>query len=301
MNELGKKINELKKKKNAVILAHNYQIGEVQEIADYLGDSLDLSRIASEVEEDVIVFAGVKFMAETAKILSPSKKVLLPRLDAGCPMADMITADELRELKAHHKDAKVVTYVNSSVEVKAESDVCCTSANAVQVVRNIDSREIIFIPDRNLGSYVHSMVPDKKLILFEGYCYVHNRIKSEEIEEMKKQFPGAKVLVHPEVRPEVIKLADEVLSTSGMLKYVSLSNEDTFIMATEQGLLERINRENPGKKVWPAIKPKICSNMKKTSLIDILYALENDVYEIIVKEDIAKKALGALNKMLKYI
>lgn len=301
MENLSQKIKELKEEKNAVLLAHNYQVEEVQLIADYLGDSLDLSRIAAGVESDVIVFAGVKFMAETAKILSPQKKVLLPRLDAGCPMADMIDVDELIELKEQYKNAKVVTYVNSSVEIKAESNACCTSANAVQVVKNIDAEEIIFIPDRNLGSYVQKMVPEKKIILFEGYCYVHDRIKKKEILEMKKLFPGAKVVAHPEVRMEVIEMADEVLSTSGMLNYVSRSGDRQFIIATEQGLIERMKRENPKKEFFPPHRAKICSNMKRTSIRDVYEALKNERYEIIVKESIANRAVNALNEMLKYI
>jgi quinolinate synthase len=302
MHELVKKIEELKKKKNAVILAHNYQVEEVQQIADYLGDSLELSRLAAGIKHGTIVFAGVKFMAETAKILAPQKKVLLPRLDAGCPMADMITVEELRELKESHPRAKVVTYVNSTAEIKAESDACCTSANAVKVVGSIDAREIIFIPDRNLGSYVQKMLGDKKtLILFEGYCYVHNRIKKEEIEAMKKMVPEAKVVVHPEVRMDVIDLADEVLSTSGMLRYTAESPDKQFIIATEQGLIERMKRENPGKEFYPALKPKICSNMKKTGLQDIANALEYDQYEIAVEESISRKAVKALDEMLKYI
>lgn len=301
MENLEDKINALKKAKNAVLLAHNYQVEEVQLIADYLGDSLELSRIAAGIENDVIVFAGVKFMAETAKILSPDKKVLLPRLDAGCPMADMIVVEELRDLKAKHPNAKVVTYVNSSVEIKAESDACCTSSNAVRVVKNIDADEIIFVPDRNLGSYVQSMVPEKTFILFEGYCYVHNRIKAEEIEEMKKAYPEAKVVVHPEVRKEIVRMADEVLSTSGMLHYVAKSAGKQFIVATEQGLLERMKRENPGKEFLPAVRAKICSNMKRTSLRHIYEALEYDRYEIEVEESIAQRAVHALNEMLKYI
>jgi quinolinate synthase len=301
LNDLKQKIKELKQSKNAVLLAHNYQVEDVQLAADFLGDSLELSRTAAKVEQDIIVFAGVKFMAETAKILSPGKKVLLPRLDAGCPMADMISVDELLELKEKHKNAKVVTYVNSSVEVKAESDACCTSSNAVNVVKNIESDEIIFVPDRNLGSYVQKMVPGKKIILFEGYCFVHNRIKKEEIEEMKAHFPGAKVVVHPEVRAEVIELADEVLSTSGMLKYVSRSNEKKFIVATEQGLLERMKRENPGKEFYPALHPKICVNMKRTSLRDVYESLRDEKYEIHVEPGIAKRAVKALDEMLKYV
>ncbi len=301
MHDLEKKIKDLKTAKNAIILAHNYQVEEVQLVADYLGDSLDLSRLAAKVDCDIIVFAGVKFMAETARILSPQKKVLLPRLDAGCPMADMITVEDLKELKAEHPQAKVVTYVNSTADIKAESDACCTSANAVKVVKNMDAREIIFIPDKNLGKYIQKMVPDKKLILFEGFCYVHNRIKGEEIEKMKEMYPQARVVVHPEVRMEVIDLADEVLSTSGMLRYVANSREKQFIIATEQGLIGRIKRENPGKELFPAFKPKICSNMKKTSLKDVYYALEQGKYEIEVEESISKRAVKALDEMLKYI
>lgn len=301
MENLKQKIDKLKNAKNAVILAHNYQIEEVQLIADYLGDSLELSKIASETDNKMIVFAGVKFMAETAKILSPQKIVLLPRLDAGCPMADMITVDELKELKQEHKDAKVVTYVNSSVDIKAESDVCCTSANAVSVVKNIDADEVIFIPDRNLGTYVGKMVPEKKIILFEGYCYVHDKIKKEEIEEMRSFYPEAEFLVHPEARMEVINLADKVFSTSGMLKYAKKSDKKQFVIITEQGLIERLKRENPEKEFYPAVKPKICSNMKRTALIDIFNSLEKNQYEINIEESILQRANNALNKMLKYI
>ena len=301
MEELQTKIVEMKKAKNAVLLAHNYQIAEVQLLGDYLGDSLELSQIAAKVNCDIIVFAGVKFMAETAKILSPGKKVLLPRLDAGCPMADMIVVDELKELKEKHKNAKVVTYVNSSVEIKAESDACCTSSNAVKVVKNIDAHEIIFIPDRNLGSYIQKMVPEKKLILFEGYCYVHDRIRKEEIEKMKELYPEAKVVVHPETRMEVIELADEVLSTAGILRYVSQSNAKEFIVGTEQGLLERIKRENPGKKIYPALRPKICANMKRTSLRDVYDSLKEEKYEIAIDPGIAVRAIKSLEAMLRYV
>ena len=221
MDDLVVKIKKLLKEKDAVLLAHNYQVSEVQVIADHLGDSLELSRLAADVKNSVIVFAGVKFMAETAKILSPEKKVLLPRLDAGCPMADMITVEELRWMKEKYPDAKVVTYVNSGADIKAESDACCTSSNAPKVVANIDADEVIFVPDRNLGRFVQSKVPGKKLILFEGYCYVHNRIRKDEIEEMKKLHPDAEVIAHPEVRSEIVELADEVLSTSGILRYAS--------------------------------------------------------------------------------
>ncbi len=300
MEDLTIKIRKLLKEKDAVLLAHNYQINEVQVIADHLGDSLELSRLAADVSNRMIVFAGVKFMAETAKILSPEKKVLLPRLDAGCPMADMITVDELRWLKEKHPEAKVVTYVNSGADIKAESDACCTSSNAPKVVANIDADEVIFVPDRNLGSFVQSKVPGKKLILFEGYCYVHNRIRVDEIEEMKKLHPNAKVIVHPEVRSEIVELADEVLSTSGILRYASGSSAKELIVATEEGLLDRMRRENPGKIFYPALKPKVCQNMKRTTVEDIYLSLINERYEIEIDKDISEKALRSLNEMLKY-
>lgn len=301
MENLKEKIEKLKKEKDAVILAHNYQVSEVQLAADYIGDSLELSKLAAKVKNKVIVFAGVKFMAETAKILSPEKTVLLPRLDAGCPMADMLTVDELRFLKKQHPNAKVVTYINSGVEIKAESDACCTSSNAEKVVANIESDEVIFVPDRNLGSFVQSRVPQKKIIFFEGYCYVHNRIKVEEIEEMKKLHPEAEVIVHPEVRKEIVPLADQVLSTSGILRYAAESDSKEFIVGTEQGLLERMKRENPGKVFLPALRPKVCQNMKRTALEDIYKALELDRYKIEIDKEISRKALKSLDEMLKYI
>lgn len=297
---LRREIEALKHRKDAVILAHNYQVEEVQLAADFLGDSLELSRRAASLSQGVIVFAGVKFMAETAKILSPDKTVLLPRLDAGCPMADMITVDELHGLKARHPEAAVVTYVNSSVEIKAESDVCCTSANAAQVVRAVPAAEIIFIPDRNLGSYVQRLVPEKKLHLFEGYCYVHDRIRREEIEAAHARHPQARIIVHPEVRPEIIDLADEVLSTSGMLRHVQGSPAREFIVATEQGLLQRMMRENPGKTFIPAGAAKICSNMKRTSLADVRAALRDDRYAIEIDPAVAERAGRALREMLQY-
>lgn len=297
---LKHRIARLKKEKNAIILAHNYQIADVQLAADFLGDSLDLSRKAAQLTQAIIVFAGVKFMAETAKILSPEKKVLLPRLDAGCPMADMITVDDLRMMKKEHPAAAVVTYVNSSVEIKAESDVCCTSANAVQVVASIPAREIIFVPDQNLGNYVQKMIPQKKLFLFEGFCYVHMRFKREEVVEMRRRHPQATVMVHPEVSPDVTAVADEVLSTSGMLKYVSGSTRLEFIVATEQGLLERMKRENPAKTFHPLLTPRICSNMKRTTLLDVHDSLQQEKYEITIDPIVGDKALRALREMLKY-
>jgi len=219
---LVEKILRLKEEKDAVILAHNYQRGEIQKMADFVGDSLGLSREAEKLSCKVIIFCGVRFMAETAKILSPDKVVLLPRKEAGCPMADMITKDELRRIKLKYPEAKVVSYVNTTAEVKAESNVCCTSSNALKVVQNIDAKKIIFIPDRNLASYV-SEFTDKEIIPYNGYCYIHNRIREEEIKKAKEIHPDAVVLVHPECRPEVIKLADEVASTGGMIKFAKES------------------------------------------------------------------------------
>ena len=299
-NDLPARILELKRRRNAVILAHNYQVEEVQLVADFLGDSLELSRKAATLSQDVIVFAGVKFMAETAKILSPAKKVLLTRLDAGCPMADMITVEDLRAMKQRHPRARVVTYVNSSVEIKAESDVCCTSSNAVQVVRNIPAAEIIFIPDENLGSYVQKMVPEKKLHLFEGFCYVHNRFQKEEVEFTRAGHPRAVLIVHPEVRPEIAAMADVVLSTSGMLDFVKKSPAHEFIVATEQGLLQRMKRENPGKDFIPAGSAKICSNMKRTALVDVFASLERDQYVIEIDPAVRERAASALREMLRF-
>ena len=234
-----------------------------------------MSRKAATLSQEVIVFAGVKFMAETAKILSPAKKVLLTRLDAGCPMADMITVDDLREMKARHPRAMVVTYVNSSVEIKAESDVCCTSSNAVQVVKNIPAAEIIFVPDQNLGSYVQEMVPEKKVAFVRGFLLCPSTAsKKRRSQSTRARYPQAMVIVHPEVRPEVRAGADEVLSTSGMLSYVKNSPAREFIVATEQGLLQRMKRENPGKNFIPAGTPKICSNMKRTALMDVYDSLD---------------------------
>jgi quinolinate synthase len=298
--ELMSGIAAWKRRRNAVILAHNYQVEEVQRGADFLGDSLELSRLAAGLHQEVIVFAGVKFMAETAKVLSPAKRVLLPRLDAGCPMADMITVDELRELKAAHPRAMVVAYVNSSVEIKAESDACCTSANAVAVVRGVPAQEVIFVPDRNLGAYVQRLVPEKTLHLFDGYCYVHDRFQAEEIAAARARFPNARVLAHPEVRPEVAALADEVLSTSGMLRFARESPAREFIVATEQGLLQRLLRENPGKAFMSAGSARVCSNMKRTSLRDVLAALEEDRYAIEVDPALGERAERALRAMLRY-
>ncbi len=300
MTNLGKKISELKKKKGAVILAHSYQLPEIQELADFVGDSLELSRKAATLDEDLIVFCGVEFMAESAKILSPQKTVLLPRREADCFLAEMIDVEGLRRLKAKHPEAKVVCYVNTSADIKAESNVCCTSANAVKVVNNIDANEIIFIPDRNLAHYV-SRHTDKKIITWDGYCYVHQRMRAHELEMTKLAHPEAKVLVHPECRPEVVEMADEVLSTSGILIFCRESKNGSFIIGTEEGLICRARSENPDKVFYPLGAPQVCVGMKATRLTDLYHSLNEEKYPIEVSEDIAAKARASLDQMLEYI
>jgi len=294
-------INRLKKEKDAIILAHNYQIGEVQDIADYVGDSLGLSIKASEVNNKVIVFCGVRFMAETAKILNPLKTVLLPDKSAGCPMADMITARDVIELKEKHPGAIVVCYVNSTAEVKANVDICCTSANAVQVVNSLPKdKEIIFIPDKHLGSYVESQT-GRKMILWNGYCPTHAFIDAKSVIKMKKEHPEAEVLVHPECNSEVIKTADQVLSTGGMLEYARQSSGREFIIGTEIGIIYRLKKQNPGKIFYPANNNIICPNMKLINLEKIMWSLEDNVYKINLPDNIIKKARLSLERMKEFV
>jgi len=296
--EIVEKISALKKRRNAVILAHNYQLGEVQDIADFVGDSLDLSQRAAETAAGVIVFCGVHFMAETASILCPEKVVLLPDRNAGCPLADMITAERLRVKKKEHPQAVVVCYINSSAEVKAESDVCCTSANAVKVVESLDAREILFVPDQYLGHYVSTRT-GKKMILWPGFCPTHVRIKPERIKELKREYPQAKVVVHPECTPEVIALADEVLSTSGMCRYAQRDEVREMVVGTEVGIIHRLKKENPGKRFIPISEQAICPNMKLITLEKVLWSLEDMDPEVKVPEGIRLKAKAAVDKMLK--
>jgi quinolinate synthase len=299
--ELVEKINQLKKEKNAVILAHNYQAPEVQDIADFVGDSLGLSVQASKTSADVIVFCGVYFMAETAKILSPAKTVLIPDKDAGCPMADMITADQLRKLKAEHPGAKVLCYVNTTAEVKAECDVCCTSGNAEKVVREAFNRddEIIFAPDQYLAHYVSTQV-GRDFIKWKGFCPTHMKLLPDDIERQRKLHPGVEVLVHPECRAAVTDIADKVLSTEGMIRYVRMAPAKEFIIGTEVGILHRLGKENPGKIFYPLSKDAVCPNMKKITLEKVLWSLEDMTDEVIVPEEIIKKARKSLDVMLKY-
>ena len=296
--KLIEKILSLKRERDAVILAHNYQLGEVQDIADFVGDSLELSQNAAKTEAKVIVFCGVRFMAETASILCPDKIVLLPDIHAGCPMADMITAERLRERKRELPNATVVCYVNSSAEVKAESDVCCTSANAIKVIESLDSEEILFVPDQYLGHYI-STKTDKRMSLWPGFCPTHIRIQPQDIIRLKKEHTQAKVVVHPECRPEVIALADEVLSTGGMCRFAQKTEAEEIIVGTEIGIIHRLRKENPGKKFIPASEQAICPRMKLITLESVLWSLQEMTTRVKVPEEIRLRAKAAVDKMLK--
>ncbi len=296
---LVEKILKLKKERDAIILAHNYQIDEVQEIADYTGDSLGLSLEASKVTAKVIVFCGVKFMAETAAIICPDKTVLMPDEHAGCPMADMITVRQLKEMKKRYPGAKVVCYVNTTAEIKAESDICCTSANAVKVVNSIPRDiPIIFVPDKSLGDYVSKQC-GREMILWNGFCPTHHRILARDIVDMKKGHPEAEVMVHPECTADVIELADQVLSTSGMLRYAKETDARELIVGTEEGLLYGLRKANPDKEFYPVSKMSVCPNMKLNNLEKILWSLEDMIYEVSVPEDTRIRAWRAIEKMLE--
>ncbi len=298
-SSLVDRILKLKQTRNAVILAHNYQLGEVQDIADFVGDSLELSQNAARTGADVIVFCGVHFMAETASILCPDKVVLLPDAHAGCPMADMITAEGLRQKKQELPGATVVCYINSSAEVKAESDVCCTSANAVKVIESLDgANEILFVPDQYLGDYIGSKT-QKKMILWPGFCPTHLRIQPQHIVRLRQEYPQAKVIVHPECHPEVISLADEVLSTGGMCRYIKESEAEDIIVGTEIGIIHRLRKESPGKRFVPVSEQAICPRMKLISLEKILWSLEEMAPEVKVQEETRLKAKAAVDRMLE--
>lgn len=299
IDELKKEISILKKQRNAVIVAHNYQIDGVQEISDLIGDSFALSKYCASSPADVIVFCGVHFMAESAKILSPEKTVLLPEIDAGCPMADMVTAEALREEKKRHPCAAVVCYINSTAEVKAESDICCTSSNAVKVVGSLKQEEVIFVPDCNLGSYVARLVPEKRIILWKGFCATHHRIKPEDALKIKELHPDALLLVHPECKPEVVALADFTGSTKQIIDFASSSKAAKFIIGTEMGVLYKLKKENPGKQFYLLSPGLVCPNMKKTSLQSVYNSLKELKYKIELDEDIRLKAKGSLDRMLE--
>ena len=295
---LKKKIEKLKVKRNAVIIVHNYQRDEVQDIADISGDSLALSQAAVRTDADVIVFCGVRFMAESASILNPDKKVLLPVEEAGCPLADMITPEKLRAKKKEHPGAAVVCYVNSSAEVKAESDIACTSSNAVEVVRSLKEGEVIFVPDKNLGRYVQTQVPEKKIVLWEGFCPTHIRVQEEDIIKTKTLHPKTEVIAHPECNPEVLSRSDHICSTGGMFTYVKKSSSKEFIIATESGMLYKLQKDNPDKKFYLPTPNLVCANMKLITLGWVAHSLEKLTYEIKVAPDVREKAKMALERML---
>ncbi|HXI01585.1 MAG TPA: quinolinate synthase NadA [Candidatus Saccharimonadales bacterium] len=294
------RIRELKAVRRAVILAHNYQRPEIFEVADFVGDSLELSRRAESVDADVIVFCGVRFMAETAKVLNPRATVLIPDAGAGCTLADSVTAEALEErtaeLKAAYPDLQVVTYVNTSAEVKAVSDVCCTSANAVRIVEAVPARHVLFVPDRNLAAYVQNHT-DKTVISWDGNCYVHHQITPEQIRKVRGQIPGIRVLAHPECRHDVLEIADAVLSTSGMARYAKGSEADKFLVVTECGLSDRLLLEVPEKQFFKACK--LCAYMKMTTLEGTLDSLESMTHEVTVEEGVRLRAKRALDRMLE--
>ena len=297
---LKKKISKLKKEKDAVIIVHNYQRDEIQDIADISGDSLALSQAAVRASAKVIVFCGVDFMAESASILNPSKIVLLPVKEAGCPMADMVTVERLREKKKEHPKAATVCYVNSSAQIKAESDICCTSSNAIQIVNSLkDHKEIIFIPDKNLGRYVQANVPNKRIILWEGFCPTHIRVSKEEVSRMKAKHPESLVLAHPECNPDVLSVSDHICSTAGMFKFAKASKAKSFIIATEIGMLYGLNKANPDKDFYVPTERLVCPTMKLTTLGWVAHALESMEHQIKITGEIKEKAYKSLMRMLK--
>lgn len=297
-NQLSEKILKLKKEKNAIILAHLYQIPEVQEIADYVGDSYYLSQVARDAKEDLIIFCGVKFMAESAKVLSPNKTVILPAPNAGCPMADMAEVEDVEEMIKKYPDAFKVCYINSSYEVKALCDASVTSSSALKIMKNIPNKQILFLPDQNLGGYIAEFFPEKEFILWKGFCPTHHRITAEDIIKAKEEHPNVKVLSHPECSKEVRDLSDYIGSTSGIISYATECEDKEFIIATEEGVLHQLKKKNPDKKFYfPEIM--VCPNMKKTTLQDVYDALDGKKEEVILDEEIRKKALTSLENMHK--
>ena len=296
-NELIKNIKNLKSQKNAIILAHYYQRPEIQEIADVTGDSYFLSKVARDCEEKLIVFCGVKFMAESAKILSPEKTILLPVLDAGCPMADMADEDGVSRWKKEHPHAAVVAYINSSTEVKALADVCVTSSSAEKIINNIDSNEILFLPDENLGGYMAEQFPEKHFELWKGFCITHKKVDPQSLRRIKEKYPNMKVLVHPECVKEVRDLGDYVGSTGGIIQYATENDDKEYLIVTEEGILHELKNKNPNKKFYVPEKSMTCINMKKITLEDVYESLFNNKYEITLDESLRLKALKSLEKM----
>jgi quinolinate synthase len=296
--DITRRIKELKEKSGAIILAHNYQLPEIQDIADYVGDSLELARISQHIDQQTILFCGVYFMAEITKVLNPDKTVLMPDLHAGCPMANMITAEQLQAAKKAHPEAAVIAYVNSNADVKALSDICCTSANGAKVARSVSAQEILFIPDKYLGSYVAKQVPEKRFHLWPGYCPTHMVFSAEELMRLKAQFPAAKIVAHPECRLDVQAIADKICSTSQMISYAHETEARPFIICTELGMLHRLKKENPDKEFIPGSPNAICPNMKLTTQEKIVWALERSEFRIEVDEVLRRKALSAIERML---
>lgn len=299
MNEKIARIRQLQKEKNAIIMAHYYVADEIQDIADYIGDSYYLSETATKIDADVIVLCGVSFMGESAKILNPGKTVLLPDADADCPMAHMASVERIKEVRAQYDDVAVVCYVNSTAELKAASDVCVTSANAFKIVQALPNKNIFFIPDQNLARYIADSLPEKHFIFNDGYCHVHHTLTAEQILAAKKIRPAAKVLVHPECRPEVTALADYIGSTSGIISYSEKSSASEFIVVTEMGVMHELQKRNPGKKFYTAGNMQICPNMKKITLDKIIAALENNAPRVELNASFMKQALAPMERMLQ--
>lgn len=297
MNSLIDKIKKLKKEKNAIVLAHCYQNVEIDEVADFVGDSLYLSKMAKETNADIIVFAGVSFMAETAKLLSPNKKVLLPRTESGCFMADMINLDSLREFKAQHPNIPVVCYVNSTAAIKAECDICCTSSNALDIVRNMKVPEVLFVPDTYLGKWVEAQLDGVKVTTFNGFCPTHLRITPKDMEDARTKYPNAKILAHPECHFKVSALADYVGSTKAIMDYVANSSDKEFVIATEKGVVDRLTRDYKDKKFHLIKDTIVCQNMKWNTLDDIYNSLLNETHEIFLDETVSEKAIACINRM----
>lgn len=299
MNNLIERIKKLKKEKNAIVLAHSYQNIEIDEVADFVGDSLYLSQKARETEADIIVFAGVYFMAQTAKIISPEKKVLLPNVNAGCLMADMINLHQMIDFKKQNPNIPVVCYINSTAEVKSECDICCTSSNAVEIVRSLESPRVLFVPDANLGKYVESQLKTVEVITYNGCCPVHDNVTEQNILAMREKYPNAKILIHPECRPSVSALGDYIGSTSGIIDYVKNSKDKQFVIVTEKGVADRLKRDYPEKEFILISNNMLCESMKLTTLKEILNSLENEVNEIVLDEEVRKRSANCIERMLK--
>jgi quinolinate synthase len=296
-NDIKQKIKNLKVSKNALILSHNYQIPEVQDIADFVGDSLDLALKATNTKEKNIIFCGVDFMAESAKILNPKKNVIIPDFDAKCPMADMVDTESLNYMKNENPDADVVTYINTTAAVKTISDICCTSSNGIKIVKSRKAKKIIFVPDRNLGLYIKRFTPNHEMIIWQGICPTHHKINKNEILDLKNKHPESKILVHPECQPEIIDIADYVFSTNGMVNHVKKSKNTEFIIGTEKGLCHRLKKENPSKNFYP-VESAICPNMKKINLAKVIKSLEKLEPKVELSDEIIKKAKLPLQKMM---